>query len=91
MARGKSGLGRGLDALLGGIPEDAAQTNPLMSQAETGDAVVSIRLGDIDPNRDQPRRRFDEEALEELAASIRAVGVLPGSTRFPPSCATGTR
>ena len=76
MARGKGGLGRGLDALLGGIPEDVAETNPLMSQTETGDAVVSIRLSDIDPSRDQPRRRFNEEALEELAASIRAVGVL---------------
>ena len=74
MAKAKGGLGRGLDALLGGIPEDA--TNPLTSQAEAGDAVVSIRLGDIDPNRDQPRQRFNEEALEELAASIRAVGVL---------------
>ena len=71
MAKAKGGLGRGLDALLGGIPEDA--TNPLTSQAEAGDAVVSIRLGDIDPNRDQPRQRFNEEALE---AARRAVGVL---------------
>ncbi len=76
MAKGKGGLGRGLDALLGGIPEDGAETNPLMSQAETGDAVVSLRLSDIDPNREQPRRRFSEESLEEMAASIRAVGVL---------------
>ncbi len=76
MVKGKSGLGRGLDALLGGMPEDVA-ANPLMGgPAETGDAVVSLRLSDIDPNRDQPRKRFSEEALGELAASIRAVGVL---------------
>ena len=75
MAKSKGGLGRGLDALLGGFPEDA---NPLVSQpqAESGDAVVSLRLSDIDPNRSQPRKRFSEEALNDLAASIRAVGVI---------------
>jgi len=79
MTKGKSGLGRGLGALLGDIPEDASgKGNPLMGQpqAEAGDAVVSIRLSDIDPNREQPRRRFSEDALNELAASIRAVGVI---------------
>ena len=75
MAKSKGGLGRGLDALLGGFAEDA---NPLVSQpqAESGDAVVSLRLSDIDPNRSQPRKRFSEEALNDLAASIRAVGVI---------------
>ena len=78
MAKARNGLGRGLDALLGGLPDEVETANPLMSQAqaEAGDAVVSLKLNDIDPNRDQPRRRFSEEALEELAASIRAVGVI---------------
>ena len=78
MVKARNGLGRGLDALLGGMPDEVGAANPLLnqSQAEAGDAVVSLRLGDIDPNRDQPRRRFSEEALEELAASIRAVGVI---------------
>ena len=35
-----------------------------------------LRLSDIDPNKDQPRRRFDEEALRELADSIRTMGVI---------------
>jgi ParB family chromosome partitioning protein len=58
----KSGLGRGLDALL-------STTVPT-----EGFAWVSI--GSISPNPRQPRERFDEEALEALAASIREVGVL---------------
>ena len=79
----KLGLGRGLDALLGGVVEEtAAAANPAAApvQPETrvqaGDAVVQLRLSDIDPNRDQPRRRFDESALQELADSIKAVGVI---------------
>jgi ParB family chromosome partitioning protein len=58
----KSGLGRGLDALLAvDKPESAAGTVP---------------VGAIVPNPQQPRTHFDEEALESLAASIREVGVL---------------
>ena len=78
MIKNKGGLGRGLDALLGGEP-DALET-PLLNERRDAqppaDAVVEIALNDIDPNPDQPRRRFDETALEELAASIRQVGVL---------------
>lgn len=59
----KMGLGRGLDALL---PE-----------VEDQDAVIrEIPLTDIDRNPDQPRRRFDEEALKSLSESIRHSGVL---------------
>jgi ParB family chromosome partitioning protein len=65
----KGGLGRGLDAL---IPVD----HPVGGFAEIG-------LEAITPNPQQPRRRFDEEALEELAASIREVGILqPVVVRF---------
>ena len=63
----KHGLGRGLEALLGGEqpePDDAL------------DQVLSIRLQDIDVNRSQPRRTFDEEGLRELSESIRSVGVV---------------
>ena len=83
MAKSKGGLGRGLDALLGGLGDTLGEeTNPLTpapaerARPESGDAVVSLRLSDIDPNRDQPRKRFNEEAMNELAASIRAVGVI---------------
>jgi len=79
----KLGLGRGLDALLGGAVEEPAAA-PIQAAVSAehqrvqaaGDAVVQLRLSDIDPNRDQPRRRFDENALQELADSIKAVGVI---------------
>lgn len=62
MAARKSGLGRGLDAL---IPVE----HPVGGFAEVEVDVVA-------PNPQQPRRRFDDDALEELAASIREVGLL---------------
>lgn len=58
----KSGLGRGLDALL---PHE---------HPERG--FASIPVGDIDPNPAQPRRIFDDEAMEALTASVREVGLL---------------
>ncbi len=58
----KTALGRGLDAL---FPTEAA-----------GAEVREIPVSQIDPNPDQPRRAFDQEALEELAASIKQVGLL---------------
>ena len=69
------GLGKGLGALLGeDVLAEAAQAEA--AQGKGADAVRMLPIGQIDPNRDQPRRRFDEAALNELAASIRAVGVL---------------
>ena len=59
----KTGLGRGLDALL---PE----TNDLEN------TVSMISITELDRNPDQPRREFDEEALQTLADSIRTAGVL---------------
>jgi len=73
------GLGRGLGALLGeDVVAEAAQEAQAESQQPAGsvDAVRMLPIGQIDPNRDQPRRSFDENALKELAASIEAVGVL---------------
>ena len=70
------GLGRGLGALLG---EDVVteQARPAGVEAlENADVVQMLPIGRIDPNREQPRRSFDEAALNDLAASIRAVGVL---------------
>ena len=67
------GLGKGLGALLG---EDVLAESAAEATRETADAVRMLPIRLIDPNRDQPRRAFDEEALKELAASIRAVGVL---------------
>jgi ParB family chromosome partitioning protein len=62
MAARKSGLGRGLDAL---IPVE----HPSVGFAD-------LELEEISPSPQQPRTRFDDDSLEELAASIREVGVL---------------
>jgi len=69
MSMGKRGLGRGLDALLGDDIE-------VQKSASPSDAVMQIPVAKIDVNPEQPRRTFDSQALEELAGSIRSVGVI---------------
>lgn len=68
------GLGRGLGALLGDDVESAAAPQP--AEQTVVDEVRMLPIHLIDPNREQPRRSFDEGALNDLAQSIRAVGVL---------------
>ena len=63
----QKGLGRGLDAIFGGNIE--VKTKPMAEMTE-------INLSDIQPNPTQPRADFDEEALEELADSIRQLGLI---------------
>lgn len=63
MAVKKGGLGRGLNSL---FEENAAGE----------DSAVQLRLSEIEPNRDQPRKDFDPAALQELSDSIRTHGVL---------------
>ena len=79
------GLGRGLASLMGmNNIEDIPQQQPQQQQAaptttapkESTDNVVRIALLDIDPNYEQPRKKFDEAALNELADSIRVHGVI---------------
>ena len=62
----QKGLGKGLGALLGDFEEE--------SQEENG--LKKLPLHKIEPNPDQPRRDFDPEELEELAASIRTHGII---------------
>lgn len=75
---GNKGLGRGFASLLG--INDADDINPInISDTVTptsDDAVVAIPLTDIDPNFEQPRKNFDEDALNELAESIKLHGVI---------------
>ena len=59
----KGGLGKGLDALF--VENDTGDTSS-----------VTLRISEIEPNREQPRKYFDEEALTELADSIRQHGVI---------------
>ncbi len=74
------GLGRGLASLLGSNTIDEFPSQPARVQessaAEQSDNVVRIALSDIDPNYEQPRKKFDEAALKELADSIKVHGVI---------------
>ncbi|MDX6647229.1 MAG: ParB family transcriptional regulator, chromosome partitioning protein [Miltoncostaeaceae bacterium] len=70
--RGRRGLGRGLSALLG----EAERSEP-------GAALAEIALDAIDPNPDQPRRTVDAAAIEALADSIRASGLVQPVTVRP--------
>lgn len=60
----KGGLGKGLDALF------------LDNSTEEKGGSVTVNINDIEPNRDQPRKDFDEEALRELSESIALHGVI---------------
>lgn len=64
-AKNKGGLGKGLDALF--------MDNSMEEEAKS---AVKLKLNEIEPNREQPRKSFDEEALEELANSISTHGVI---------------
>ena len=66
MALKRNALGRGLDSL---IPMDDVP-------ARGTSAINDIPLENISPNPDQPRKLFDDEALEELAASVRQLGII---------------
>src|SRR6056297_1655037 len=65
------GLGRGLSALMADVAEDSAQTGETPRPAER-----AIPIEKISPNPDQPRRSFDPEMLEDLAASIKEKGII---------------
>ena len=63
-----TGLGKGLDALFGPVPEE--------EKMQENDTLKNLKITEVEPNRDQPRKRFDQEALEELAQSIKEYGLI---------------
>lgn len=64
MAKKLGGLGKGLSAIF------------IENETEEKGSVITLRISEIEPNRTQPRKAFDEEALAELSESIREHGVL---------------
>ena len=79
MAKAKGGLGRGLSALLSGAEEEYENSLDTQGTAEKSEAdgvPTEISLNIIDPNVNQPRKTFDETAMNELANSIRIHGVI---------------
>ena len=63
-----TGLGKGLDALFGPTPEE--------EQPRENDTLKNLKITEVEPNIDQARKRFDQEALEELAQSIKEYGLI---------------
>ncbi len=77
----KGGLGRGLDALFADVPvkEPLVEEKPKKKKEEKvndADSVKYIKIHDIMPNVNQPRKTFNEEKIEELAASIKEHGII---------------
>lgn len=64
----KTGLGKGLDALF--------SDNMKNVDIAEGEVVQLLKITQIEPNREQPRKKFDDEKLNELAASIKQYGVI---------------
>ena len=74
----KKGLGKGLNALI---------SNPQVEEKApviTGDSVITLKLMDVEPNSNQPRKAFDDEALNELSESIKEHGVISPIIVSPP-------
>ena len=80
MAVKKSGLGKGLDSL---IPASAAKKQTVnhspekrQKEEEKKEGESFVKISKVEPNREQPRKSFDEDALQELADSIKQFGIL---------------
>lgn len=71
----KARIGKGLDALIpsGGVTK-TVEKKP--EKVASKDGVVNVKISKVEPNREQPRKNFDEDALQELAESIKQFGVL---------------
>ena len=66
----KTGLGKGLDALFVDNIKDES------GKIQDGEVVQTLKITEVEPNRNQPRKQFDEEALSELAESIKKYGLI---------------
>lgn len=70
----KNGLGKGLDSLIPSSATGAAKAAPQQVVQKENENVLKIT--EIEPNREQPRKKFDEDALIELSESIKQFGML---------------
>lgn len=79
----KSGLGKGLDSLIPNKSDKSARTSVKADEKKANQkeelheaGPIMVKINKVEPNRDQPRKDFDEDALMELADSIKQFGVL---------------
>lgn len=70
MSFNKKGLGRGLDALF------SSSITDIIDDDQQNSSISILNLSDIKPNKDQPRKNFDDNLLHELAQSIKEYGIL---------------
>ena len=71
----KKGLGKGLDSLITNKVEKPAEVK-VEVKADGANGAVLMNINKVEPNREQPRKKFDEDALLELSESIKQFGVL---------------
>lgn len=71
----KKGLGKGLDSLITNKVEKPAEAK-VAGKVDNESGAVLMNINKVEPNREQPRKKFDEDALLELSESIKQFGVL---------------
>lgn len=72
----KKGLGKGLDSLIPVSINKPSAEAAVQGDTAVKDGVTMVKITMVEPNREQPRRKFDEDALQELADSIKQFGVI---------------
>lgn len=80
MAARKGGLGKGLDSLItdrrASIAKEAETVSAEKDEKKENGNPLMVKLSEVEPNREQPRKHFDEESLQELADSIKKYGII---------------
>ena len=75
----KTGLGKGLDSLIP-VHNNTEKEMAVVEKVVEKKTDTVLRITEIEPNKGQPRKNFNEDALEELADSIKQFGVLDGAS-----------
>ena len=80
MAVKRNGLGKGLDSLIPNKTEKTVKTENKPEQkneeSQNSSGEILVKINQVEPNREQPRKEFDEDSLMELADSIKQFGIL---------------
>ena len=80
MAVKRNGLGKGLDSLIPNKTEKTVKTEKKPEQkneeSQNSSGEILVKINQVEPNREQPRKEFDEDSLMELADSIKQFGIL---------------
>ncbi len=74
-AKVKRGLGKGLDAMIP-VQENTTSEKAVADKPDDKGSETIVKITQVEPNREQPRKNFDEDALQELADSIKQFGLL---------------